>query len=502
MKLVCCESEKLPRLAWCAQIRKASREITVNHGSLVETGPDYFFEGAWNGAFGNKDFGDATICTGSGGRLVSTGILFSSPTDTLERLHVLRTKDAVLVSNSMAFLLAREGDSVDLEYPFYEPDLSSIVRGFRNYTKTIPTQRGGRIRLYYYCNLLINEKLVLQKRPKNIPPPFADYAHYVGFLQQELDTLFRNAKSPNRKAGYEPLTTISTGYDSPACSVLANRAGCSEAITFWNARQQFAERNDSGRRVAEHLGLHVTEFDSTDYLRMGGFPEAEFLAYGTGGEDVVMAAASHSMRARVLVTGSIGGTVWDSNHGYNAPDIIRSDPSGASMAEYRLRLGFIHVPLPFFGCLQKASIYRISHSPEMQPWSIRPRYNRPIPRRIVEEAGVPREWFGQIKKAITQPIHQPLETTMSPESYADFMSFAKNLSFFRRGYYGFGFTLMRLAYRVNLRIMQIAQWRMKPRWWLLYPVVPERYRDKPSLNLFTFHWGIIKTMARYSKENL
>jgi hypothetical protein len=172
------------------------------------------------------------------------------------------------------------------------------------------------------------------------------------------------------------------------------------------------------------------------------------------------------------------------------------------MAEYRLRLGFIHAPVPFFGCLQKASIYQISHSPEMHPWSIGPRYNRPIPRRLVEETGVPRDWFGQIKKAITQPFHQPLETTMSPESYADFIRFAKNLSFFRLGYKRCGFTLMRQLYRVNLRIMQIAQWRMKPRWWLLYPFVSERYSSQPCLNLFTFHWGVARTLARYSDENL
>ncbi len=34
----------------------------------------------------------------------------------------------------------------------------------------------------------------------------------------------------------------------------------------------------------------------------------------------------------------------------------------------------------------------------MAPWSLASDYNRPIPRRILEEKGVPRESFGQVKK--------------------------------------------------------------------------------------------------------
>ena len=41
----------------------------------------------------------------------------------------------------------------------------------------------------------------------------------------------------------------------------------------------------------------------------------------------------------------------------------------------------------------------ITTSAEMRPWSIGGDYDRPIPRRALEEAGVPRELFGQIKYA-------------------------------------------------------------------------------------------------------
>jgi hypothetical protein len=46
-----------------------------------------------------------------------------------------------------------------------------------------------------------------------------------------------------------------------------------------------------------------------------------------------------------------------------------------------------------------ADITAISLSPEMQPWSVASDYDRPIPRRIVEAAGVPRPLFGQRKRA-------------------------------------------------------------------------------------------------------
>ena len=34
----------------------------------------------------------------------------------------------------------------------------------------------------------------------------------------------------------------------------------------------------------------------------------------------------------------------------------------------------------------------------MKPWSVAKSYDRPIARRIAEEAGVPRHLFGQVKK--------------------------------------------------------------------------------------------------------
>ena len=67
------------------------------------------------------------------------------------------------------------------------------------------------------------------------------------------------------------------------------------------------------------------------------------------------------------------------------------------MAEWRLVVGLIHLPLPYIGARRKPDIVEITESSEMDPWRLGTEYDRPIPRRIAEEAGVPRQLFGQSK---------------------------------------------------------------------------------------------------------
>jgi hypothetical protein len=69
------------------------------------------------------------------------------------------------------------------------------------------------------------------------------------------------------------------------------------------------------------------------------------------------------------------------------------------MSELRLVVGFIQLPLPFMGARQKVDIVRITESPDMDPWRLKNEYDRPIPRRIAENAGVARHLFGQSKMA-------------------------------------------------------------------------------------------------------
>jgi hypothetical protein len=159
-----------------------------------------------------------------------------------------------------------------------------------------------------------------------------------------------------------------------------------------------------------------------DYLRAGGLPESEVLAYGPTTLDAVMLAWEQDLPRTMLFTGFHGDKVWDVDNPKVSPDIVRGDASGATLGEYRLRVGFIHVPLPFIGCTSHPAIHRISHAEEMNPWRLGNDYDRPIPRRMVEDAGVRRELFGQKKKAATVPMFgaELRGRELSPAALADF----------------------------------------------------------------------------------
>ena len=122
--------------------------------------------------------------------------------------------------------------------------------------------------------------------------------------------------------------------------------------------------------------------------------------------------ASHIQRncsAAVVFTGYHGDKVWDANltSKYVCEEIIRGDISGLRLAEARLQSGFINVPLPFIHARSIESISRISRSSEMAPWRLNTSYDRPIPRRIAESAGIDRELFGMRKKMVSQPPSYP-----------------------------------------------------------------------------------------------
>lgn len=91
--------------------------------------------------------------------------------------------------------------------------------------------------------------------------------------------------------------------------------------------------------------------------------------------------------------------MWDAGAHDLSLDIVRGDPTGLALTEWRLWVGFIHCPVPFFGVRNIEHIHRISISEDMKPWSVGGDYDRPICRRVVEGAGVERELFGREKNA-------------------------------------------------------------------------------------------------------
>jgi hypothetical protein len=116
-------------------------------------------------------------------------------------------------------------------------------------------------------------------------------------------------------------------------------------------------------------------------------------------------------RASLLLTGINGDIVWSrepiaKRTGLDS-SIRRGDLGGHGMSELRLLVGFIQLPLPFMGARRKPDLVRITESSDMAPWRVGTAYDRPIPRRIAEEAGVPRHLFGQSKMASVVLFSQP-----------------------------------------------------------------------------------------------
>jgi hypothetical protein len=150
---------------------------------------------------------------------------------------------------------------------------------------------------------------------------------------------------------------------------------------------------------------------------------------------------------------------------------------------------------PYIGALHGPAIYRITHSDEMRPWKLGTGYyDRPIARRIAEEAGVPRENFGQSKFGTSEKAGGLGEG--SERDFQEFLHTGVPDSILRRldprkpkdrltHHY-------RLAYlRTNYSHLPFAS----P---LLELLQTDRlHRLWGSVYLYIFHWGIEKTRARY-----
>jgi hypothetical protein len=380
--------------------------------------------------------------------------------------------------------------------------LASIVDGLQSYARSLRTLNGNRLELYYHCNLLVDPGLRVIEQPKQPVRDFVSFADYRSFLFHEVGEIQANANDPHRKIRYRPIATVSAGYDSPAAAVLARGVGCAEALTFSGARASSVgdDTEDSGEPIAARLGLKTHVFDRLDYLREANFPEAEF--FGWGAQEAPWAP---HLEGRLVFTGFHGDKVWDKNCKKLGPHIVRGDPSGHNMNAFRLRVGWIHLPVPFVGCTSHRSIHTISNSSEMEPWSTRNQYDRPIPRRLVEEAGVERSQFGMKKRAVAVVLDsEGLEERMTSESYEDYVKY------YARHWNGWmtvkrrTLMLLRKLYLWNqLLNTRLTKW-IESRAGIhveLPVIVPRnfritRYGDLDHLSLLV-HWSIEKIRPQY-----
>ena len=482
----------LPKLAWCAVLRRSDRIIQVFHGPWVETQDGFFIEGAWDGRFKDGLFDDSYLLMGSGAKIMGDTILFATPCHPLEKLHFYMTEECVYVSPSMVFLLKLANRRLDMNYLGYEFQLQDLIKGLEHHVQYIPLDDGSKMLLCCYRNVEIDVDLTFRIRHKPEPPGFVDFANYKNFLINGLSRLDRNARDPERTVQYSPLTTISSGYDSCACSALALEIGCTEAATILNARDSYHTLEDSGSVIGEIMGLRVHEYEQDAYKRLPNFPDAEFIAMGGGGPDLVMAPMAELFSQRSVITGIHGDRVWERQPKWRIMrDIIRTNLHGATLTEFRLRVGFIHTPVPFLGCLNYPAIHAISQSEEMSPWSVGGDYDRPIARRLVEEKNVDRNSFGKEKKACTVPMSgrtlDEMKQRMNPQSFHSFMKFCKDYKKKRALQQHIWHTFIFLGYRLT----QSGKLRR------LFPFLIFFERIRFDEESFRLHWAMSLIENRY-----
>ncbi len=402
-----------PSLAWVAQC--SDNEVVLAHGSRVETGPEWFAEAVWDGPFAEGRFDQTDVVFGSGGRVSGGTVTFGSSGPTVDRLVSIQVRNHVYVSNSLVALCATLNLSVDPLSDDYYWSFRSIVDGLQKYRYLFETAQGP-LRLTYFHNLRWNGRsLEVTEKPLG-DRRFATFKEYRHFLEASLNAIGRNMMDPLRKWPYRPLGTLSAGYDSPTIAVLAREMGNTDVLTFQQGREG---RADSGEPIARRLGLRAIVLDRTAW-RQEPFAEVPFLAADAYGEEVHFVAARSHLQERVLLTGYYGDLVWGLGPHDRSPDIVRGDPTGLALTEWRLWVGFIHCPVLFFGVRNSEQIHRISTGEDMKPWSVGGDYDRPFCRRIIEEAGVDRALFAREKNATAVVLWNPNEGFLPDESMRDY----------------------------------------------------------------------------------
>lgn len=457
LKLINHPLEAIPPLAWLCLIDLEQSEIIVWHGKSVAATDQWFFDGVWAGDFSKGDFVNNLTTAGSGLRIDGEKAILVPPSYWTEGLFYKSLgKEKTLAANSLSLMLAALGDRFPPVGRHAWGMLTDVRFGLSFYKRRIPTMKGELRRTYWHP--IVVDKTGYHELPIADAPAFNSYQDYRDFLSSQLALLFANGRDSKRPSPFTPLVTLSSGYDSTGIAALTRPLGCDQAVGVSTTRAYFGEDSDSGAEVAKYLNMDYEAFDRDAYKRRSDAIEAIFLACGASGEDFVFSAFEKRLPGTIVMTGIHGDLVWS-----RPKTLLRTEKgfsgisgAGSSLTEYRLQHGFVHLPVPYIGCQDLHQISDISNSEEMQPYSVGGDYDRPIPRRIAEEAGVPRTAFGQKKKAVSQPLARR-DVPMSDASENDFAAYiaSHNHEIPRDN------PIKRLAWDIMDKMLKRFEWRIR-----------------------------------------
>jgi hypothetical protein len=404
--IVCEASDALPKLGWIATLDLSTGRLRVLHGHAVECRPDFLVEGVWDGPFDDGDFHRGAHLFGSGIRRERDAVYFVPSCALVDRLVYCRDGKYLKVSNSLLALLAATGAELDRRHD-YVVEAKALSDGVDAYDTSFhvlhPTIE--RFHQVFHKAIVVRGEHVALERTIAVRR-FESFEDYYGMLRGCVARLVRNATDPRRQTPLAMYGTLSSGYDSTAVTTIVRDFGVREFFTYVGSSRPSSRGGAAFRtaRIAEVLNVHTVELEpprepaiEDDLLLRAGSP------LGAQGPLLSLAAyIERSAGSAALFTGYQGGVVW----GLNVPEkfisegIVRRDISGLDLCELRLKSGFCNVAIPFLYAASIASIAAISRSDEMAPWRVNTDYDRPISRRIIETAGVPRGAFARVKAGI------------------------------------------------------------------------------------------------------
>ncbi|GAG71084.1 unnamed protein product, partial [marine sediment metagenome] len=382
-----------PKLAWVAHLPPNANAVTLYHGPCMEIGDGWAAEAVWAGKFGAGDFDNTDLVFGTGIRLRGNRVTFVSSGTTMDRLCYCQHGGSWYISNSLPALLAVTDLALPDDYTGYTDDISTIFFGLDDYKRTIPTSAEP-VHLAYFDNVTFQDGRPTRTAKADSAGCFETFEDYYEFLVSTANRLADNTNDRQRSHKIHSLTTVSSGYDAAATAVIVKRVGCRSAVTFKQSVSLW-RGSDSGKHIAEQLGLSCKSYNRTSTQ----YPLEESIWAAAGRPGILnWTLFDYPQPLCTLYTGCYGDEMWERRQWSLPYPFAGCTLSNGGIGEFRLFQGVFHCPVPFWGVRHRRELSKISYSRQMEPWTLGNHYDRPIPRRILEEAGIPRTAFGQRKR--------------------------------------------------------------------------------------------------------
>ena len=415
-------NKSLPKLAWIAWIGRTSHTIEVTHGSSVECTTNFMVEGVWDGKFEEGNFHRSQNFFGSGIKLENGKVYICISSSPIDRILFCEFKKKYIFSNSLILLLAYTGAKLDSSHNYYRESLS-VCTSRKQYNREFTVIHPE---IKKFCQVF-HENIIYYKRQVDFEYRYKknkinSYGECLSFINNTLEKIRRNYESKQRKILLIPFSMLSEGYDSTAVSALVKNIGVKSVFIASRVKHTFrgiTKKNEvaGARIIAKKLGYDVLLLEnkrskiSEDelFFLSTTYPKHFSGAWSEVGLHLMTKYIERNCNSAVVFSGHHGDSVWDSNIPARYLEEIRvpNHPFGFC-SEMRLKSGFVSVPLPGILTTSIKDIAEISHSPEMEPWRLHNSYDRPIPRRIAEEAGVDRHLFGIEKNWVATMYYLPI----------------------------------------------------------------------------------------------